>query len=392
MYITHNSELHQAMTAWRHWLHQHPELSFQEVLTSDYIANILNQHQIKQHRGLAGTGIVATVTGTRPGKTIGLRADMDALPLKENNTFAHRSQHDGTMHACGHDGHSAMLLGAAVYLQQHNDFAGTVHFIFQPAEEGDGGGRVMVEEGLFEKFPCSAVFGMHNWPGLPAGIFAIHDKEVMAAVDTLTIQITGKGGHAAMPDQLVDPVLTAAQIITALQSVVSRNISPVDTSQAAVVSITMVEAGTASNVMPDEVHLKGTLRYFDNETGNRIKLRIKDIVEYTCQAMGATGKLAIKTGYPATINTPKHAQSCIEAATQVVGSESVLHNLPPSMGAEDFSYLLNACEGAYIWIGNGEGEGGCMLHNNLYDFNDQILPSGASYWIALVKSLAKECA
>ncbi len=389
MQITQNSTLHQTMTSWRHWLHQHPELSFQEKLTSDYIADILKQHRIEIHRGLAGTGIVATVHGTQPGKSIGLRADMDALPLQENNTFAHRSRHDGIMHACGHDGHSSMLLGAAVYLQTHNDFAGTVHFIFQPAEEGDGGGRVMVEEGLFEKFPCTAVFGMHNWPGLPVGTFAVHDKEVMAAVDTIIIDITGRGGHAAMPDQLIDPVLTAAQIICALQSIVSRNLSAVDTSQAAVISITAINAGTASNVMPDQVQLKGTLRYFDNDIGNRIKIRIKEIVEHTCKAMGASGKLQIKQGYPATINTPEHAKQCVAAATQLVGGESVQRNLPPSMGAEDFAYLLNACDGAYIWIGNGAGQGSCMLHNDHYDFNDDILPLGASYWIALVHSLLK---
>lgn len=385
--IAPNTSLHKAMTTWRHWLHQHPELSFQEKLTSDYIAEVLLEHQIEIHRGLAGTGIIATIKGQKPGKSIGLRADIDALPLQEQNTFTHRSRHEGNMHACGHDGHSAMLLGAAVYLKTHNHFTGTVHCIFQPAEEGDGGGRVMVEEGLFEKFPCSAVFGMHNWPGLPAGSFAIHDREVMAAVDTITIDITGKGGHAAMPDQLVDPVLTAAHVISALQSIVARNQSPVDTSQAAVISITMVNAGTASNVMPDQVRLKGTLRYFSKDAGKLIKTRIQSIIEHTCQAMGATGRLQIKEGYPATINTPKHAQQCASAATQLVGEQAVQRSLPPSMGAEDFAYLLDACEGAYIWIGNGEGQGGCMLHNSHYDFNDAILPLGASYWVALVNLL-----
>ncbi|MEE9352423.1 MAG: M20 aminoacylase family protein [Thiotrichaceae bacterium] len=385
--IEKQSPLHQSMITWRHWLHQRPELSFKEKLTSDYIAEVLTSHDIEIHRGLAQTGIVATVHGTQKGKAIGLRADIDALPLQELNEFEHKSQHDGCMHACGHDGHTTMLLGAAVYLKDHNDFAGTVHFIFQPAEEGDGGGRVMIEEGLFDLFPCSAVYGMHNWPGLAVGTFAVHNREVMAAVDTLFIEIKGKGGHAAMPDQLIDPVLTGAQIITALQSVVSRNLSPVAPEESAVISITVVNAGEASNVMPDTMHLKGTLRYFDNATGEHIKERIESIVKYTCEAMGATGNLRIKPGYPATINTPNHAQICADVANSLVGNESVNRNLAPSTGAEDFAYLLNACEGAYIWIGNGEktGEhGGCMLHNTHYDFNDDILPLGASYWAQLV--------
>lgn len=384
MLIEKESALHEKMTQWRHWLHQHPELSFREHLTSDYIAEVLASHDIPFHRGLAGTGIVATVHGQGEGEVIGLRADIDALPLQEMNAFTHRSQHDGQMHACGHDGHTTMLLGAAVFLHQHNDFSGVVHCIFQPAEEGEGGGRVMVEEGLFDLFPCSAVYGMHNWPGLPAGTFAIHQKAVMAAVDTIYIEVTGKGGHAAMPDLIIDPVLTSAKVVNNLQSIISRNLSPVD---AAVISITVVEAGEASNVMPDTVKMKGTLRYFEAEKGERIKHRIKEVVEYTCKAMGAKGEVFIKSGYPATINTPSHAGKCMAAAMELVGRENVLTDLPPSMGAEDFAYLLNACEGAYIWIGNGKRQGGCMLHNNLYDFNDDILPLGASYWIQLVKEI-----
>lgn len=382
--IKNNSDFHQNIIKWRHWLHQHPELCFKEEQTSDFIASILHQHHIPHHRGLARTGIVATIHGKEEGDTIGLRADIDALPLQELNDFAHKSLHDGKMHACGHDGHTAMLLGAAVHLQQHNDFAGTVHCIFQPAEEGDGGGRVMVEEGLFERFPCKAVYGMHNWPGLEAGTFAVHDRAVMAAVDTLKIRITGKGGHAAMPDQVIDPILTAAQLTTALQSVVSRNVSPLE---AAVVSITVIHAGEASNIIPDSVEMKGTLRYFDPEIGDKVKQRIKHLIHHSCEAMGATGELDIIAGYPATINTPQHAQECAAAATALVGEGGVQRNLPPSMGAEDFSFLLNACQGAYIWIGNGEGQGGCMLHNTHYDFNDDIAALGASYWVQLVQSL-----
>ena len=385
------SELHDQMVTWRHYIHKHPELSFKEEMTSDFIASVLESNNIEMHRGLAVTGIVATVHGTKNGKAIGLRADMDALPIQERNEFSHKSIHDGKMHACGHDGHSTMLLGAAVYLKENNDFSGTVHFIFQPAEEGGGGGRVMVEEGIFEKFPCEAVYGMHNWPGMAEGQFAVHDTAVMAANETLKITIKGKGGHAAMPDQCVDPIVIGAQIITAIQSVVSRNVAPLDS---AVVSITMVDAGFVSNVIPNEMNLTGSLRYFKSEVGNDVKKKIKTIAEGISQSMGATASFSSVPNYPATVNTPKHAKICASAAAVVVGSTNVLRNEKPSMGSEDFSFLLNASEGAYIWIGNGlvpeDGpEGGCMLHNTQYDFNDEILPLGSSYWVELVKGILK---
>ena len=385
------SELHEQMVTWRHYIHKHPELSFKEEMTSDFIASVLESNNIEMHRGLAVTGIVATVHGTKKGKAIGLRADMDALPIQERNRFSHKSIHDGKMHACGHDGHSTMLLGAAVYLKQNNDFSGTVHFIFQPAEEGGGGGRVMVEEGIFEKFPCEAVYGMHNWPGMAEGQFAVHDTAVMAANETLKITIKGKGGHAAMPDQCVDPIVIGAQIITAIQSVVSRNVAPLDS---AVVSVTMVDAGFVSNVIPNEMNLTGSLRYFKSEVGNDVKKKIKTIAEGISQSMGATASFSSVPNYPATVNTPKHAKLCASAAEVVVGSTNVLRNEKPSMGSEDFSFLLNASEGAYIWIGNGlvpeDGpEGGCMLHNTQYDFNDEILPLGSSYWVELVKGILK---
>ena len=386
--IPNDSELHHHMISWRHWLHQHPELLFEEFLTSDFIASILESYDIEMHRGLAKTGIVATVHGKQKGDAIGLRADMDALPIPELNEFAHKSKHDGKMHACGHDGHSTMLLGAAIYLKQHNDFSGSVHFIFQPAEEGGGGGKVMVDEGLLDLFPCKAVYGMHNWPGLAAGKFAVHDRAVMAAVDKIEITISGKGGHAAMPDQLVDPILTGAQVIIALQSIVSRNLSPLES---AVISLTMLEAGHASNVMPNDLKMTGTLRYFYPEDGERITKRMNQIVKSTCEAMGASGHVNIIKGYPATINIPKHAQKCAEAAAQVSSEQHVHRDLPPTMGGEDFSFILNACEGAYIWIGNGEVPpeemgNACMLHNTKYDFNDDILPLGASYWVQLVQN------
>ena len=389
--IKKQSELHEDMVTWRHHIHKHPELSFKEDLTSDYIASVLEANDIEMHRGLAVTGIVATIHGKKEGRVIGLRADMDALPIQEKNDFSHKSVHDGKMHACGHDGHSTMLLGAAVHLKENNNFSGTVHFIFQPAEEGGGGGRVMVEEGIFEKFPCEAVYGMHNWPGMAEGQFAVHDTAVMAANETLKISIKGKGGHAAMPDQCVDPVVIGAQIITALQSVVSRNVAPLD---AAVVSITMLDAGFVSNVIPNDMNLTGSLRYFSTDIGNEVKAKIKKIVEGISHSMGATATFSSTPNYPATVNTPKHAELCANAAAEVVGSGNVLRNEKPSMGSEDFSFLLNASEGAYIWIGNGlvpeDGpEGGCMLHNTEYDFNDEILPLGSSYWVQLVQGILK---
>ena len=389
--IKKQSELHEDMVTWRHHIHKHPELSFKEDLTSDYIAAVLEANDIEMHRGLAVTGIVATIHGKKEGRVIGLRADMDALPIQEKNDFSHKSVHDGKMHACGHDGHSTMLLGAAVHLKENNNFSGTVHFIFQPAEEGGGGGRVMVEEGIFEKFPCEAVYGMHNWPGMAEGQFAVHDTAVMAANETLKISIKGKGGHAAMPDQCVDPVVIGAQIITALQSVVSRNVAPLDS---AVVSITMLDAGFVSNVIPNDMNLTGSLRYFSTDVGNEVKAKIKKIVEGISHSMGATATFSSTPNYPATVNTPKHAELCANAAAEVVGSGNVLRNEKPSMGSEDFSFLLNASEGAYIWIGNGlvpeDGpEGGCMLHNTEYDFHDEILPLGSSYWVQLVQGILK---
>ena len=387
--IANKSNLHEQMVTWRQHLHQHPELSFKEKMTSDYIASVLQSHDIEIHRGLAVTGIIATVHGQRDGNVIGLRADMDALPIQELNDFSYKSVHDGKMHACGHDGHSTMLLGSAIYLKENNNFSGTVHFIFQPAEEGGGGGRVMVEEGIFDKFPCQAVYGMHNFPGIAEGQFAVHDTAVMAANETLNINIKGKGGHAAMPDQCIDPVVVGAQIISALQSVVARNVAPL---KSAVVSITMVNAGFASNVVPDDMQLTGSLRYFSKDVGDEVKDRIKNIVEGVSNSMGASATFESVPNYPATINIPKHAELCANAAAMVVGENNVLRNEQPTMGSEDFAFLLNASEGAYIWIGNGlvpedSPKGGCMLHNTQYDFNDEILPIGASYWVQLVQNI-----
>jgi len=387
--IANKSDLHEQMVTWRHHLHQHPELSFKEKMTSDYIASVLQSHDIEIHRGLAVTGIIATVHGQRDGNVIGLRADMDALPIQELNDFSYKSVHEGKMHACGHDGHSTMLLGAAIYLKENNDFSGTVHFIFQPAEEAGGGGRVMVEEGIFDKFPCQAVYGMHNLPGIAEGQIAVHDTAVMAANETLNINIKGKGGHAAMPDQCIDPVVVGAQIISALQSVVARNVAPLNS---AVVSITMVNAGFVSNVVPDDMQLTGSLRYFSKEVGDEVKDKIKNIVEGVSHSMGASATFESVSNYSATINIPKHAELCANAAAMLVGEINVLRHEQPTMGSEDFAFLLNASEGAYIWIGNGlvpedSSKGGCMLHNTQYDFNDEILPIGASYWVQLVQNI-----
>ncbi len=386
--IAANSELHQKMIHWRHWLHQHPELAFKEFTSSDYIAEVLESLDFEIQRGWATTGIVATLKGsgkkTGKAKAIALRADIDALPILEQNSINHKSLHEGIMHACGHDGHTAMLLGAAAYLKQHNNFNGNVYFIFQPAEEGEGGARVMVEEGLFDRFSCDAVYGMHNWPGVPTGEFVVHNKEVMAATDTFHITINANGGHAAMPHQTIDPIVIGAQLVNALQSIVARNISPVES---AVVSVTVINAGDATNVIPNQLSLSGTIRYFDNAVGEHIKQRIQTLVDNICNSMDATGKTRFESSYPATINTPELAKICASVAQSLVGKESVHRNSPPSMGAEDFSYMLNASQGAYIWIGNGEGHGGCMLHNSHYDFNDDILPLGASYWIRLVQKI-----
>lgn len=380
--IATGSELHQQMIHWRHWLHQHPELCYKEFKTSDYIAEVLEDLGVPFQRGLAGTGIVATIAGKETGDSIGLRADIDALEITEANEFAHKSLHEGQMHGCGHDGHTTMLLGAAAHLINHNDFSGTVHLIFQPAEEGDAGAKRMIEEGLFEQFPCQEVYGMHNWPGLAAGQFAVHDTAVMSAVRTLQITITGKGGHAAMPHQTVDPILVGSHIITALQSIVSRNLSP---THSAVVSITHITAGHTHNVIPDEMYLKGTLRFFEKEQGIMLIRRIRELVESICASFGATGEFNVVGDYPATINTPPEAKKCAQAAASIVGIDNVQRTLPPSMAAEDFGYMLEARPGAYIWIGNGEGEGGCMLHNAHYDFNDDVSALGASYWVELVK-------
>lgn len=368
----------------RHDLHAHPELAFNEHRTSERVAAFLAACGIEVHRGLAGTGVVGVLRAGNGKAAIGLRADMDALPLAELNEFPHRSRHPGRMHACGHDGHTAMLLAAAEYLAKTRAFSGTVYFIFQPAEETEGGARVMIEQGLFERFPMQQVYGMHNWPGLPAGEFAVHSGPVMACADQFDIVLRGHAAHAAMPHQGQDTVLAASALVQGLQSVVSRTLDPLDS---AVVSVTRFHAGEAYNILPEEARLGGTVRAFRPEVEERIEAAMQRLCAGTAAAFGVEAQLAYRRGYPPTVNDRAAAEHCRAVAASLVGESRVRTDLPPSMGAEDFSYFLRERPGAYVWIGNGMAEGGCMLHNPRYDFNDDILPLGASYWVRLVETL-----
>ena len=375
------------MTAWRRDIHAHPELGFEEERTSDIVAAKLAEFGITVHRGLGGTGVVGTLKGlgTGSGRTIGLRADMDALPMPEANDFDHASRHAGKMHACGHDGHTTMLLGAARYLAETRNFDGTVHFIFQPAEEGLGGAKRMIDDGLFRQFDCEQIYGLHNWPELPAGQIAVHPGPVMAAANQFEIHVTGHGAHAAMPHRGIDPVLVSAHIITAAQSLVSRGTNPADS---AVVSITVVEAGTAANVIPDSARMLGTMRTFSEENHRRIQEQFARLVSSIAKGLGAKAELRFRPGYPATVNSEPEARIAAAAAAKVVGDENVVWAPAPTMAAEDFGYMLKERPGAYIWLGHGGHRGpSCRLHNPHYDFNDAILTTGASYWVSLVETI-----
>jgi amidohydrolase len=374
----------QEYVAIRRDIHAHPELAFHENRTSDLVAGVLEKLGLEVHRGLASTGVVGKLKRGSSARAIGLRADMDALPIAEKNGFAHRSTTEGCMHACGHDGHTAMLLAAADMLAKAGTFDGTVYFIFQPAEETEGGGRVMVEQGLFERFPMEAVFGMHNWPGLATGQFAVHDGPVMASADRFDITLTGRGAHAAMPHQGTDTILAASALVQALQSVVSRRIDPLEP---AVVSITRFQAGDAYNILPEQAHLAGTIRAFSAAARQQAENEVRNIVDGIAATFDLQSRFDIQYGYPATVNSHAEAALCKAVAQSVVGRENVHTDLPPSMGAEDFSFMLQARPGCYVWLGNGSGEGGCMLHNPRYDFNDEVLPIGAAYWCRLAESL-----
>lgn len=381
------------IAALRRELHAHPELSFQEVLTADLVARQLTEWGIPIHRGLAGTGVVGILQNGSSPRAIGLRADMDALPLQEFNTFAHASQHPGKMHACGHDGHTAMLLAAAQYLAEHRDFDGTVYLIFQPAEEGGGGAREMVQEGLFTRFPMDAVFGMHNWPGMQVGQFALSPGPVMASSSEFKITIHGKGSHAAMPNMGIDPVPIAAQMVLAFQTIISRNKKPID---AGVVSVTMVHGGSATNIVPDSVELQGTVRTFTLEVLDLIEARMRQIADSLCAAFGARCDFEFARNYPPTINHAAEAAFARQVMADIVGPANVITQ-EPTMGAEDFAYMLLAKPGAYCFIANGDGDhramghgaGPCTLHNPSYDFNDNLIPLGATYWVRLAEAWLK---
>ena len=377
------ADFHDDMTAWRRDIHAHPETAFEENRTADVVAGKLESFGIEVHRGLATTGVVGRLRAGRSPNAIGLRADLDALNLLEKNDVDYRSKHDGKMHACGHDGHITMLLGAARYLAETRNFDGTVHFIFQPAEEGGGGGRVMVEEGLFEQFPCTAVYGMHNWPGMPQGRIGVRTGAMMASADLFEIHIRGRGGHAAMPHYAIDPVVVGAQMVNALQTIASRTNDPLDS---VVVSVTQFHAGTADNVIPDEAVLSGTCRALSPEGRDMIERRMRETVEGIAASHGIAAELDYRRNYPVLVNTAEETQKAARAAAKVVGEANVAVDDPPVMGSEDFAFMLQAKPGSYVWIGNGVGaEGGCMVHNPHYDFSDEILPLGASYWATLVE-------
>jgi amidohydrolase len=371
-------------------IHAHPELKFEEVRTADVVAAKLAEWGYAVDRGLGKTGVVGTLKVGSGTRSVGLRADMDALPLVEHNQFAHRSIHEGRMHACGHDGHTAMLLGAAQYLAESKNFDGTLNVIFQPAEEGGGGARVMIEDGLFEKFPCDAVFGMHNWPGAAVGTFGVTAGPMMASSNEFEITIVGKGAHAAMPHNGVDPVMAAVSLAQSLQTLITRNKKPIDT---AVLSITQIHAGDAYNIVPNEAVLRGTVRTFTTEVLDLIETGMKRIVDGTAATFGVEAKLRFFRNYPPTVNHVKETELAAGIMRDVVGPEKTMTDIEPTMGSEDFAFMLLAKPGCYVFIGNGDGThrdmghgmGPCMLHNPSYDFNDELIPIGATYWVRLAE-------
>ena len=377
----------------RREIHAHPELCFKEVRTADVVASKLTQWGIPIHRGLGTTGVVGIVKNGTSSRAIGLRADMDALPMQELNTFVHASTQPGKMHACGHDGHTAMLLAAAQHLAKDRDFDGTVYLIFQPAEEGGGGAREMIKDGLFEQFPMDAVFGMHNWPGAGVGQFAVSPGAVMASSNEFKITLRGKGGHGAMPHNAIDPVPVACQLVHAFQTIISRNIKPID---AGVISVTMIHAGEATNVIPNTCELQGTVRTFSLAVLDLIEQRMKQITDHICAAFAMTCDFEFERNYPPTINSAFEAEFARRVMASIVGADKVTAQ-EPTMGAEDFSFMLQAKPGCYAFIANGDGThrdmghggGPCMLHNASYDFNDELIPLGATYWVRLVQAWLK---
>lgn len=384
-------QFHAEIQQIRRDIHAHPELCFEEHRTAEVVAQKLQEWGIPIIRGLGETGVVGIIKNGSSTRAIGLRADMDALPMQEINTFSHTSQHQGKMHACGHDGHTAMLLGAAHYLSQHRHFDGTVYLIFQPAEEGGGGARRMIEDGLFEQCPMDAVFGMHNWPGAAAGTFGVKAGPMMASSNEFEVVVRGKGAHAAQPHKGIDPIMAAIQIAQSWQTIVSRNASP---HESVVVSVTQIHSGSATNVIPDEATLIGTVRGFTHEMIDLVESRMKTIAEHVAAAFDAQVDFEFKRNYPPLVNHAKETAFAAEVMRSIVGAERVDTQVEPTMGAEDFAYFLQAKPGCYVFIGNGDGAhrdmghglGPCNLHNPSYDFNDDLLPIGATYWVRLAEA------
>lgn len=370
----------------RHDLHAHPELGFEERRTASIVAEKLSSWGIAVHRGIAQTGVVGVIQGrlASSGRSVGLRADMDCLPMQETGAVAYRSRHDGRMHGCGHDGHTTMLLGAARYLAETRAFDGTVYVIFQPAEEGLDGGQRMVEEGLFERFPADAIYAIHNWPPLPKGKIAVRPGPMMAATDEVEITVRGVGGHAAMPHLTVDPVVASAQIISALQAIASRCVNPVEAVVVSICSMQTSQLG-AFNVLPDFVKLIGTVRSFRPETRDLAEARVRQLAIKVGEALGASVEVRYRRGNPATINSRREAAFAASVGERVFGSGNVLTEFQPAMTGEDFAYMLLERPGAYIWVGQSGAQGGCFLHNPDYDFNDEIIPFGAGYLAALAE-------
>ena len=379
-------DLQGEMQEWRRDIHAHPEIAFEEHRTAQIVADKLESFGIEVETGIAGTGVVGTLRKGMGNRSIGLRADLDALLINETNDFEYKSKNPGHMHACGHDGHTTMLLGAAKYLSEQGNFDGTVNFIFQPAEENEGGGRVMIEDGLFDKYPVESVYGMHNIPGMPVGSFAIKPGPIMAAFDIFNLKVIGRGGHAAMPQTTVDPIIVGTKIIDAFQAIISSSIDPQEPS---VLSVTQFHGGDAYNVIPNQVEIKGCTRCFSPNVQKKLEDEMRQISESICKAYGADCEFHYEHRYPATINSEEEANLAGQVAQEIAGEEKVNLSPKPGMGSEDFAYMLQEKPGSYIWIGNGDGEGSCMIHNPGYDFNDQILPIGATYWVKMAEEILK---
>ena len=379
-------DLQGEMQEWRRDIHAHPEIAFEEHRTAQIVADKLESFGIEVETGIAGTGVVGTLRKGMGNRSIGLRADLDALLINETNDFEYKSKNPGQMHACGHDGHTTMLLGAAKYLSEQGNFDGTVNFIFQPAEENEGGGRVMIEDGLFDKYPVESVYGMHNIPGMPVGSFAIKPGPIMAAFDIFNLKVIGRGGHAAMPQTTVDPIIVGTKIIDAFQAIISRSIDPQEPS---VLSVTQFHGGDAYNVIPNQVEIKGCTRCFSPNVQKKLEDEMRQISESICKAYGADCEFHYEHRYPATVNSEEEANLAGQVAQEMVGEERVNLSPKPGMGSEDFAYMLQEKPGSYIWIGNGDGEGSCMIHNPGYDFNDEILPIGATYWVKMAEEILK---